>query len=42
MTFKESVRMDEILKYMLTQPTPLHFEDDILKDEEGKPFFANI
>ena len=41
-TFKESVRMDEILKYMLTQPTPLHFEDDILKDEEGKPFFANI
>ena len=41
-TFRESVRMDEILKYMLTQPTPLHFEDDILKDAEGKPFFDHI
>ena len=41
-TFRESVRMDEILKYMLTQPTPLHFEDGILKDGEGKPFFEHI
>ncbi|MBQ3705377.1 MAG: DEAD/DEAH box helicase [Clostridia bacterium] len=41
-TFRESVRMDEILKYMLTQPTPLHFEDGILKNEEGQPFFKHI
>ena len=41
-TFRESVRMDEILKYMLTKPTPLKFEDGILKDEEGQPFFAHI
>ncbi len=41
-TFRESVRMDEILKYMLTSPTPLHFEDGILKNEEGKPFFDHI
>ena len=41
-TFRESVRMDEILKYMLTQPTPLHFEDGILKNEEGTPFFEHI
>ncbi len=41
-TFRESVRMDEILKYMLTVPTPLHFEDGVLKNEEGKPFFDHI
>ena len=41
-TFRESVRMDEILKYMLTQPTPLHFADGILKDGEGNPFFDHI
>ena len=41
-TFRESVRMDEILKYMLTQPTPLHFEDGILKNGEGEPFFRHI
>ena len=41
-TFRESVRMDEILKYMLTKPTPLHFEDGILKNEEGEPFFEHI
>ena len=41
-TFRESVRMDEILKYMLTQPTPLHFEEGILKDESGTPFFDHI
>ncbi len=41
-TFRESVRMDEILKYMLTQPTPLHFEDGILKNAEGEPFFEHI
>ena len=41
-TFRESVRMDEILKYMLTQPTPLHFEEGVLKDEDGTPFFEHI
>ena len=41
-TFRESVRMDEILKYMLTAPTPLKFEDDILRLEDGTPFFDHI
>ena len=41
-TFRESVRMDEILKYMLTAPTPLKFEDDILRREDGSAFFENI
>ncbi len=41
-TFRESVRMDEILKYMMTRPTPLHFEDGILKNEAGEPFFDQI
>ena len=41
-TFRESVRMDEILKYMLSQPTPLTFEDEILRGPDGKPFFENI
>ena len=41
-TFRESVRMDEILKYMITVPTPLHFEDGVLKTEDGVPFFTDI
>ncbi len=41
-TFRESVRMDEILKYMLTAPTPLKFEDGVLCNEEGTPFFDHI
>ena len=41
-TFRESVRMDEILKYMLTAPTPLKFEDGVLKTEDGTPFFDHI
>ncbi len=41
-TFRESVRMDEILKYMLTAPTPLKFEDDVLRREDGTPFFDHI
>ena len=41
-TFRESVRMDEILKYMLTVPTPLKFSDGILCREDGSPFFENI
>ena len=41
-TFRESVRMDEILKYMLSKPTPLKFVDGILCDEDGNPFFNHI
>ncbi len=42
-TFRESVRMDEILKYMLTVPTPLSFDaDGILRDGEGNPFFEHV
>ena len=41
-TFRESVRMDEILKYMLTAPTPLKFEDNVLRREDGSAFFDNI
>ena len=41
-TFQESVRMDEILRYMIAKPTPLHFEDEVLRDEESNPFFENI
>ncbi len=42
MTFKESMRMDEILKYMIAKPTPLHFEGGVLRNEQGEPFFENI
>ena len=41
-TFQESVRMDEILRYMIAKPLPLHFEDDVLRSEDGTPFFENI
>lgn len=41
-TFQESVRMDEILKYMIAKPLPLHFEDGILRNEDGTSFFDNI
>ena len=41
-TFQESVRMDEILKYMIAKPLPLHFEDGILRNDDGTPFFDNI
>ena len=41
-TFQESVRMDEILKYMIAKPLPLHFEDGILRNEDGTPFFDKI
>lgn len=41
-TFQESVCMDEILKYMIAKPLPLHFEDGILRNEDGTPFFDNI
>ena len=41
-TFQESVRMDEILKYMIAKPTPLRFEDGVLRQENGEAFFDNI
>ncbi len=41
-TFQESVRMDEILKYMIAKPTKLHFEDEVLRNEDGEAFFDNI
>ena len=41
-TFQESVRMDEILKYMLTSPTPLSFAGGVLRTADGEPFFENI
>lgn len=41
-TFQESVRMDEILKYLITKPVPLHFSDmDVLVQADGTPFFEN-
>ncbi len=43
MTFQDSVRMDEILKYMQSTPIKLHFDEhEILRDEEGTPFFDSI
>ena len=41
-TFQESVRMDEILKYMIAKPVPLHFDQDVLRTEDGEPFFENV
>ena len=41
-TFQESVRMDDILKYMIAKPLPLHFEDDVLRNEDGTAFFEHI
>jgi len=41
-TFRESVRMDEIMRYMIAKPLPLHFEDDVLRGEDGKAFFDHI
>ena len=41
-TFRESVRMDEILRYMIAKPLPLRFEEDVLRNEDGTPFFDHI
>ena len=42
-TFQESVRMDEILKYMIAKPLPLHFDEgDVLRNEDNTPFFDHI
>ena len=41
--FTESVRLDEILKYMESKPTYLKFDEmGILRNEDGQPFFENI
>jgi ATP-dependent RNA helicase DeaD len=43
MTYQESVRMDEILRYMQTRPTPLHFDNSkVLRREDGEAFFEHI
>ncbi|MGI6695533.1 MAG: DEAD/DEAH box helicase [Christensenellales bacterium] len=43
MTFQESVRMDEILRYLKTKPTPLHFDaHGILRRENDEAFFEHI
>ena len=41
-TFRESVRMEEILRYMIAKPLPLHFEDEVLRNEDGTAFFDHI
>ncbi|MBQ8162126.1 MAG: DEAD/DEAH box helicase [Clostridia bacterium] len=41
-TFQDTVRMDEILRYMISTPTPLHFQDGILLREDGSTFFENV
>ena len=42
-TFQESVRMDEILRYMIAKPLPLHFdESEVLRNEDGTAFFEHI
>lgn len=43
LSFSESVRLDEILKYMNSQPTYLKFDDlGVLRTEDGEAFFENI
>ena len=43
MSYSESVRMDSILKYMKSEPVPLHFDEmGILRRENGEAFFENI
>lgn len=43
MTFKEGVRMDEILKYIDTQPQYLHFNQlGTLCTEDNAPFFKHV
>lgn len=41
--FTESVRLDEILKYMESQPTYLKFDEmGVLRNEDKQPFFDHI
>jgi ATP-dependent RNA helicase DeaD len=43
LTFQETVRMDEILKYMDSRPTPLHFDaSGVLRREDGSAFFEKV
>ena len=43
MTYQESVRMGEILRYIKEQPTPLHFDvEGILRYENEDPFFEKV
>jgi len=43
LTYTESVRFDTILKYIMAQPVPLHFDDmGVLANENGDPFFENM
>ncbi len=43
LTFTESVRLDEILKYMESQPTYLKFDDmGVLRGGDGEAFFEHI
>ena len=42
-TFQEGVRMDEILKYLITKPVLLHFDEmGVLVNEKNEPFFENM
>ena len=43
LSFTESVRLDEILKYLESQPTYLKFDDmGVLRTNEGQAFFDEI
>ena len=43
LTYTETVRFDEILKYIMAKPVKLKFDDmDILVNEAGEPFFENM
>ena len=43
LTYTENVRFQEILKYMMAEPVPLHFDEmGILCGENDQPFFDNI
>lgn len=43
LSFREKLRMQEILKYIDSVPIELHFNNmDILLDSDNKPFFDNI
>ena len=43
MTYQETVRMAEILRYMQTKPSPLHFDSaKVLRREGGEAFFDKV
>lgn len=43
LTYQETMRMDEILRYMKTKPIKLHFDAlGILRTEDNEPFFDNV